>query len=211
MWTDEASVVADVSHADWVVRRVTGRMGTVSGTVPDGYPAYARILHPVELGDGSVVPWSRVAEVTGRRVHPTVQWHRLIGAEDPWATTSDLWADGSPEEGNLPVAPLLALCDLLATRTTTAEDCFFAIWDGWGSHNGGSWRITFHDDGTTTQEYPPPLFSREERAAPRLHLPHRDYHLLRGPLSAMAGVAQYDGPEAPWTQSPSLFWPADRA
>jgi len=44
-----------------------------------------------------------------------------------------------------------------------------------------------------------------------LHLPHRDYLVLRGPLSAMTQLVQCEGPDTWWTQSPSLFWPADRS
>ncbi len=57
----------------------------------------------------------------------------------------------------------------------------------------------------------PPALTAAELAAPRLHLPYRDYLVLRGALSAIAELVQYEGPDMWWTQSPSLFWPADRS
>ena len=42
--------------------------------------------------------------------------------------------------------------------------------------------------------------------APRFHLPHRDYHLLVGPVEALAESML----DPPWWQSPNLCWPDDR-
>ena len=213
MWTDIVRVVEDVVPAEWLAGRLTGPVGTVVGTIPDGYAAYARILHPVDFHDGRPpATWARVAEATGRRVHPTVQWHSLIGTTDPWSRQTDDWPDGQPQQGNLSLPPLLALCDVLARHTTTPEDCYFALWEGWGQLSGGrAWVHLTSDGGDGMQPQPPPLLTSREKAAPRVHLPGRDYHLLRGPLSAVAALAQYDGPEMWWTQSPNLFWPSDRA
>lgn len=212
MWTDKVSIVEDVSSADWLADRLVGRWGTVAGTVPAGFEAYARILHPVEFHHARREPvtWSRVADVTGREVHPTVQWHALIGTSDPWTRSTSEWPEGQPEQGNLPLSSLLMLCDTPARRTTTPEDCYFALWEGWGQLSSGSARSTLTLDGSPVGVEAPPLLTPRERSAPRLQLPGRDYHLLRGPLSAMAALARYDGHDM-WTQSPNLFWPADRA
>ncbi|OIQ83264.1 hypothetical protein GALL_349440 [mine drainage metagenome] len=41
-------------------------------------------------------------------------------------------------------------------------------------------------------------------------LPDRGYLLMRGPLSATEALSRYEA--GPWSsQSPNLFWPADRA
>lgn len=213
MWTDTVHVVDDVAAAGWLAGRLSGRLGTVTGTVPDGYPAYARILHPVEFYDGQTAPmtWAEVAAVTGRQMHPTVQWHRLIGADDPYDHWSDVWRDGKPEVGNLALPALQALCDALADHTSTPDDCWFAMWEGWGQLSGGRARVLLTTDGPAPEEMPP-LLDPRERAAPRVHLPGRDHLLMRGPLSAMAALVRYDGPDqVRSTQSPALFWPADRA
>ncbi|TRW44944.1 hypothetical protein [Georgenia yuyongxinii] len=208
MWTDKVQIVDDLTPAAWLTDRLTGGWGRVTGVAPHGYPAYARVLHPVARDDGDgYVTWAQVAEVTGRRVHPTVQWHALIGSDDPYAHSSELWDGGEPPAGNLPLPALEALVDLLTGYTTTAEDCYFAMWEGWGSHNGASTRITLTDGEGSTVEQMPALYP----PAPALELPGREYRVFRGPLGAMTELAQYDGAALPWTQSPSLFWPADRA
>lgn len=213
MWTDRARVLQDVTPGDWLAPRLTGPPGTVTGTVPAGYAAYARVLHPVDRGSEEPgMSWADVARVTGRRVHPLVQWHALIGADDPWTHSSDLWDEGEPPEGNLPLPALVPLVGLLATHTTTPQECCFAMWEGWGSHNGNGARIVLSSDAdaATGWEPLPPLYDPREWAAPRLALPHRDHLLLAGPLDAAADIARYE-PGSRWTQSPALFWPADRA
>ncbi len=111
MWTDEVHVVTDLAEVDWIRGRVAGRPGYVDGTVSTIYGAYARVLHPVGNGPDPSITWADVARVTGRRVHPTVQWPALISAPDPWQRHAPLWRDTSPEVGNLSLKSLLALCD----------------------------------------------------------------------------------------------------
>src|SRR5665647_2513257 len=84
MWTDRVRVLDDVTPADWLAERMAGPRGTVTQTVPIGFAAYARILHPAGGPDNEPVTWAQVAETTGRLVHPTVQWHALVGAADGW-------------------------------------------------------------------------------------------------------------------------------
>lgn len=205
MWTNRVRLLRDVSGAAWLGERLAPSWRTVAGTVPTGFDAYARVLHPVDTGDGHQ-RWAHVAEVTGRQVHPAVQWHTLVGAPSPHAHGSDLWQDGEPEQGNLALEPLLALCEVLARHTTTPEDCSFALWEGWGQLHGARTRLG--PDGGVALE---PLLSPDELAVPRLRLPGRENLLFQGPLSAMRELVQYDGPEVWWTQSPALFWPADRS
>ncbi|WP_327045800.1 hypothetical protein OG320_29665 [Microbispora sp. NBC_01189] len=72
---------------------------TVFGTVPSGYAAYARVLHPADSESGEPVTWARVAEVTGRRVHPAARWHTLIDAAGTYDSCSELWPHGGPYDG----------------------------------------------------------------------------------------------------------------
>lgn len=208
MWTSRVRLLEDVSPADWLGNSLTGPPGTVHGTVPAGYEAYARVLHPVEMHDGENDPvtWAHVGAVTGRRVHPTVQWHRLIGDDDPFTHGTALWPAGRPEQGNLVLPALRTLCDVLTEHTGTPGDCYFALWVGWGQLSGGRTVLTL--DGHRAPS--PPLLDPRERAGPTVRLPGREYHLLRGPLEAMTELVRYDGPGVWWTQSPSLFWPAGR-
>jgi len=96
-------------------------------------------------------------------------------------------------------------------HTTSPEDCYFALWEGWAQLAGGSAWGTLTLEGSGRAVEPPPLLTPREKSAPRLQLPDRSYLLLRGPLAAVATLARYEGPDVPWAQSPNLFWPADRA
>jgi hypothetical protein len=75
--------------------------------------------------------------------------------------------------------------DHLGRHTATPDRCYFCIWDGYGSFPASASRGD------------PPL----------LHLPHRSYALMEGPLDALRTW------EAAWPTSPlvppALVWPAD--
>lgn len=208
MWTDKVRVLDDVAPADWLAARLKGGSGAEPWIVPTGFAAYARVLHPVEFRNGrSPVTWAHVAEVVGGRIEAHTRWHVLIGSDAPYRRTSELWPDGYPQWGNLDLRSLQGLCDALAAHTSTPRDCFFAMWEGWGQLAGGLARTRLTTGGGTPAE---PLLTDAERGAPRLRLPGRDYFLLRGPLAAMGELVHHDGSQTWWTQSPSLFWPADR-
>ncbi len=229
MWTDRVRLLDDTSVADWLPARVSGAPGTVSGVVPAGYPAYARVLHPVdaETDRSPAARWSEVAQVTGRRTHPLVQWHRLIGSADPWNPESPLWPEGRPNQGSLSTAPLLALCTVLAEHTRTPEDCTFALWEGFGHLHGGMRMLLTAQHPSRAPRWIPRLGRRRARwtsgvpvpgalddadlRAPRLELPGRDYLLFAGPLDAIEDLVRYESDPFPGEQSPNLFWPADRS
>ena len=71
----------------------------------------------------------------------------------------------------------------LARHTTSADDCWFAVWEGWGAL----------DDAF--------------RGQPTFGLPNRNYHLASGPLTAASQSV------SSWHlhQSCNLWWPADHA
>lgn len=220
MWTDQVELLTTVTAADWIRPRLADGFGNVADVIPAGFAAYARVLHPVEGVREEPLRWADVAAVTGRTIHPEVQWHALIGAPDPWNPQSDLWAEGESARGNLALPQLLALCEVLARHTSTPDDCYFALWEGWGQLHAGA--RSYALEGRRRHRLPrflrrpvrgspiPPVIKATELKAPRLSLPHRDHLLFRGPLSAMDAFAHYDGDATPFTQSPALFWPADR-
>ncbi|WP_407342012.1 hypothetical protein [Pengzhenrongella phosphoraccumulans] len=183
MWTEQVQVLDDVAPAAWLAPLLGGSFGAVARTVPRVFGAYARLLHPAHDEDDRPVRWSDVAARTGRRVHATAQWDALVRWRGPSAEDGR-WPGGEPRIGNLEVDPLVALCDVLGRHTTTPDDCYFCLWEGFGQLHGSP--------------------------APRVSLPGREYLLLRGRLSAVEDLARFDG-DLPGTQSPQLFWPADRA
>lgn len=199
-------VCDDVTAAAWIGPRLTGAIGTVTGTVPAGFAAYARICHPARDGDGYSVPWPRVAEATGRRAHPLMQWHAVVGSPDHDNMKGSRWPGDNPIRGNLAPEVLGPLCELLAGHTATAADCFFCLWEGYGwIHGGRSVAIS------GSVEPVPPAFSADELNRPRVRLPGRDYLLLAGALPTASRIGWRVTPDWFDAQSPNLLWPADRA
>jgi hypothetical protein len=96
----------------------------------------------------------------------------------------------------------------LVAHTTTPDELYFCLWEGWGL-DGGTVR-TWPDGRSDVEE---PHFPDEVLAAPRLHLPHRAYLLFRGGLSDFGDWgASPRWPEIPspsW--EPAFVWPADQA
>lgn len=214
----ELEITDGASAGAWIEPELTGEFGSVVGTVPDRFNAYARILHPAKDQDGPVT-WAQVAAARGRKVHPLVQWRTLTERDSPGSGDRP-WPGGEPALGDLSLSLLVPLCKLLAEHTSEAESCFYGIWAG------RTW-TTFtavHDD--TSGEIPPPpswhstedlsfAFSSTKPEQPLLHLPRdagRDYHVLRGPLSALAATSEgLDPALESLPTSPSMIWPQDRA
>jgi hypothetical protein len=175
----------DTSPAQWIVDGI-GEFGSgIGGLLPRGLEAYVRIPNS---GD-------RAGE------------HEL--------------AELRPER-------LSELCDVLAGHTTTPERCWFCLWEGWG-WIGGSPSVALLR-ASRTAPVPadpveiPPAFPPEILNGPRVSLPGREYFLFEGPLDAAGELGWRSGellttayPESGfdadefWPQSPSLFWPDDRA
>ena len=195
-------VCDEVVAAAWVAPRLGGGFGAVGRVVPRGYDAYARICHPAEDRDGEPVSWPAVAAACGRRAHALMQWHALVGSPDPLQRTEVRWRGRDPQLGNLEPDTLGELCGLLGAHTTTAGDCVFCLWDGYGwvenAWTPPSFAAAARERG--------PAFSAPELARPRVELSGRSYLLAAGALPAALAIVA-----PPFRQSPNLFWPADRA
>lgn len=76
----------------------------------------------------------------------------------------------------------------LARHTTTAEQCYFCVWDG----------------------YPYKHLPVGPGPHKVLKLPHRDYWLMEGPLVALRSWETDLGQGGP-TVPPAIIWPADRS
>lgn len=126
---------------------------TVGSLVPTVFDACARILYPVHAAaaDGStlLVRWSDVARHNGTVAHAEMELHALGNKPQP-----------TPAK---PVAPwqdqLASVARILAGRTSTPDDCWFAVWEG----------NTALDDIRTV--------------APTADIAGYNYFLLRGPVS----------------------------
>jgi len=208
--------VADVSAGDWIAERLRGPIGTVGSVVPRGFEAYARVLHPVELHDGRPpMTWAQVCLLTGRIPHALMQWAAITtpAAEAEVATVaSGRWDDGDVRVGNLVPPTLRTLIDVLAP-VTGEQDCFHALWEGWGWVDGHGVQVTFasDDDRVVPAPVPAPGVPPEVWALPRLRLPGRDYLLFRGPLQAAPNMGWHVSTSWFQPQSPSLFWSANQS
>jgi hypothetical protein len=183
----EAAV--DAGAADWVVAGLRGFGESVLSLVPAGFSAYLRVFHPAYGTDGperADVTWAQIAAANRRHMHAGAQLGSITGSERYESEGQPGVFDEPPATGAIPPDPLDRLTRVLARHTSTPGACSFAVWDGWG--------------------WLPP----EVRSAPTFSVPHRTYHLLTGPVGAVRELADAWQPlRAP--QSPSLWWPQDRA
>ncbi|WP_370615933.1 hypothetical protein [Mumia sp. Pv 4-285] len=109
-------------------------------------------------------------------------------------------------EGDLDEVQMVALCEVLARHTSTPDDAYHGLWDGFGQLRGGVFvSLTTGESGQLPQAFP-----AEVMAYPRVALRKgRSYLLFRGPL---ADAGHWGGNSVHgWINSPNLLWPADRA
>ena len=126
-------------EADWLTPRLRPFGSGVAAVVPDGFPAYTRILHPARDKNGEHVRWAYVAQQSGGTMHRLVQFHALPSKV----------AVNAPEAGNLPPELLKTLCATLAEHTGTPDSCYFCLWHGYGwLHDRGGSHLVFTPIGT---------------------------------------------------------------
>ena len=138
--------------------------------------------------------------------------------------------------GGLGNETLQTLVEILSNFTTTAQDCFFALWEGYGWMHPGSIAIYKPSQHPKLHRFFRPIsirfgarrFRRRFRTqvqsldhleshtlpegimkAERFKLPNREYLLMRGPLSEARKIGWIFS-ESFHPQSPNLLWPSDR-
>ena len=112
-----------------------------------------------------------------------MQWPSITGEhlDGYWHPQPGIW-DREPDEGSLPRELAPALVSVLSRHTSTPERCWFAVWEGWG------------------------CLALGEAAAPAFEIPNRRLLLFTGPITAV-GTSLCES----YFQSPSIWWPDDRA
>jgi hypothetical protein len=199
---------ADVAAAGWLGSRLRRFGSAVTAVVPEGFPAYVRVLHPARGPDDRPVRWAEVAAWSGRTMHRLAQFHAISRPSAAARADPAPWDGEDPPEGNMPAGLLRSLCATLTRHTGTPGSCWFCLWDGYGWLHGSPSVAVMGDRGPVPV---PPALPREVLDGPRVRLPGRDYLLFAGPLAA--------APQLGWTdpygfflpQSPNLFWPDDHA
>jgi hypothetical protein len=190
-----------IEEADWIAACLTpAEDGLVTSVIPQGFAAYARLLHPVRvnLGKGTrTVRWREVARWSGAPLHPDSQFHSIALPLEQRGPAP--WNGQGPERGSLDLADAETLIDILAMHTATPDSCLFCLWDGWG------WDTAMYVALPGEQPMPvPDPVPPEVRYGPRIQLPGRDYLLYTGPVDGALAFADSD-------QTPNLWWPGDRA
>ena len=205
---DGAELQRDTAPADWIADRLLpwGRdVGTrVCAIVPTGYEVYLRVFHQAQeqVGSESIGRrWSELAQRSGRQMHPAVQFSRFA------------WPD-PPRTGSLDQRESIALVSTLRAHTTTPNNCWLAIWHGFGQLTGSVGRLVEPERGLRA------WFQRLRGAisyvleppsdlahAQTVSLPAREYFLYRGPIDVVPRFEHIPG----HLQTPNMWWPEDRA
>ena len=172
----------DVSPAAWIGPRLHPFAQDIGSVIPQGFAAYARLFHPVEIDGSRRERWTAVAARNRRIVHSEMQFH-MIAAPRGQTPSVDYNRGNQPRMGTLHVEQRRILVDHLRSATTTPDLCWFAIWEGFGGI----------DDGGVRE---------------RVELPKRNY-LLYSSTTDRALESPMD--PFPFDQSPNLWWPEDRA
>jgi len=188
----------EVEEGYWITERLHPLGTDVGSVVPDCFPAYARILHPLwreDRGRRERLHWSDLADRTG--IGPTTQPEDL----------PEIRGVSRPMPGTLDCDGLRALIDILRQHTRTPERCWIGIWEGFG-WIGDADSVSTLERGSNPSEVSRPSWTLDPNELPpkRLHIPGRSLILYMGVIEEAAAFC--NGP--PW-QSPNLWWPADRA
>jgi hypothetical protein len=178
----------DTTPADWIGPRLHPFAQDVGSVIPEGFAAYGRLFHPVELHDpdsGRTARerWSDIARRNRRLAHAEMQFHMISRHHPEIPAPRDHRVPHQPRSGQLPLDERRILVEVLRGRTATSDRCWFCLWEGYGGL----------DDGGVHE---------------RVRLPGRDYVLYGGPIDHAL-----DSPCAPlpFDLSPNLWWPEDRA
>jgi hypothetical protein len=127
---------------------------------------------------------------------------------------NDVEIDGDPPSET---ERLRAVLKVLTRHTRTPDDCYFCLWDGWGSDiEGDDGMRILHRPGGTVRERPQvaPAFPPSVLRGPKVVVPNRSYYLFRGAVSDFGdwGAAEmWPGKPRLHMPDPAFIWPADHA
>jgi hypothetical protein len=171
----------ELDATEWLRESLTTFARSVASFLPGNFAAYARVYHPFELTDSdgtqSTSSWRNLPELAGCDISDP----KIAGEIAMNGLTAGQASMGTP-----PRPIIEALIDHLQLATATPEECYFAVWEGFGGSAVPS------------------------QLMPKLELPNRAYHVFAGPLTAaLSGYDAYSFGHH--DQFANLWWPADHA
>lgn len=176
--------------------------------VGSDFAAYARLFHPLDDRPGGPT-WSQVARANGRIMHASADWQQV----NPTARSGR--SSGEPMGGELEGWALEALCDVLARHTSTADQCYFAVWEGCGGLHEPSAVMYAVRAGADPMPAPPGPAPQEwqlDLSGPRFPMPARDeFYLFEGEVHAATRIGYWLNENSFRGISPHFMWPADHA
>lgn len=178
--------------------------------------------------DDERVSWAETARSFGTTMHVLAQWQGIVGARhgegEDGPRDAAGWRYADPQPGLLEADLVAAVAETLAAHTSTPDEGFVAVWDGWGGVVGGMGygpsRVLYaSSDGSGSPDprheeflghaardtlndvfrkptWQPGILSDEISRGARLGLPNRDHVLFRGGASELADPAWVL--RAPW-------------
>ena len=125
----------DVGAGSWIADRL--RAGDV---VPRGFERYALVLHPADGSRSATEPvrWRKVADWSGLPLHAGSGFASIAIPQQPRHGPPP-WSGQGPVPGQLFLPDLRVLQVVLTGATTTPDDSWFGLWEGYG-WIGGSGR-----------------------------------------------------------------------
>ena len=129
----------DVSPAAWIGPRLHPFAQDIGSVIPEGFQAYARLFHPIEIDRERRERWSDVAGRNGRIVHSEMQFHMIAVPRGETPSARDQRGQ-RPRTGTLLIEQRQILVEHLRRATTTPDVCWFAMWEGFGGIDDGGVR-----------------------------------------------------------------------
>jgi hypothetical protein len=184
--------------------------------------SFCRDLRAADWIARSDLPWQRLV-CFGPAGFPAYARVRFLpDPTHPGQSENDVVTDARPE-------PWAALLEVLGAQTSTAQDCWFLVWDGFG-HSGppleppGGYDGPAHPSGRSQPDATPGLAPRAAGHRPsgaasrdrtaRVVIPHRVYWLFHGPLDEVGDwdTARHQPDHLRLGGAePAFVWPDDHA
>jgi hypothetical protein len=174
-------------------------------------------LSPADWLITSTLPWDQLVTFGPAGFEAYARLRFLPDPAYEGQSETDAYIEGSPSEADR----LGTLLELLAAHTTTPDDCYCCLWEGWGELYGRTAplpdlviRTNEPPEGVRPAVWAPaPMPPVPPDDTPKVVVPHRAYYLFHGRLAEAGdwGAANPWSPDPLNMPEPAFVWPADHA